>query len=309
MQLQAASIGEAIPRDNFDALIRSVFDSAVNMRLEGADRLITLLISDHDELPQGIRITDKNPALQSLTVGLRATCRGGILRFDSSPITIDLRGAPIWRCRVTELNTDMQSPSVIEAWSTAWDLLNKQQRLKKTELIAGDLFKLNTGSLLAQKLGKSVLQLVPATEQFDVQGCSRAAEKMIGLGPGVTPSGDDLLIGYLAGLWSTAGSHQQQSSFIRSFGISLMKMAKQTNEISRTYLYHAIHGQFSSNLSTLAEAITTGHQIEKAIQAAMRVGHSSGMDSVTGLLIGLAVWNQKSPNPLASRGETGTHFS
>lgn len=291
MQLQATSLGEAIPRANFDATIRSVFDSAVNFRLANEDRLITLLISDRYELPQGIRINDKNISLQSLTVGLRAASRGGILRFDSSSLTIDLRGAPVWKCRVPELHADMLVPVAMQAWSSAWEFLNRQQRLKHTEIVADDLFQLDAGSLLNRKLSQPILQLVSAAEQFDVQGAIHSAKKMIGLGPGVTPSGDDILIGFFAGLWSLAGDDQAQLSFMHSFGESLLNVAKQTNEISRTYLYHAGQGQFSSSLSNLAEAIALGGQVESAIHEAMRVGHSSGMDSVTGLLIGLCVWN------------------
>ena len=99
MQCYAASIGEAVPHDNFDALVQSVFHSAVNLRLTNADRLITLLISDHYELPQGIRITAKNAPLQDLRVDLQAAARGGIVRFESSPLTVDLRRAAVWKCR------------------------------------------------------------------------------------------------------------------------------------------------------------------------------------------------------------------
>jgi len=292
MQLHAVSIGEAVPRAAFDAVIQSVFDSSVNLRLADEDRLITLLISDYYELPQGIRVTANDLSLQSLTMNLRAASRGGILRFDSSPLAVDLRGAPVWKCRVPELHADMRSPAAQKTWSTAWDLLNEGQRLRNTDIIADDLFQTNAGSQLSQRMSRPVMQLVAATEQFDVQSAVRAAEKMIGLGPGVTPSGDDILIGFLAGLWSMAGGNQMQLSFIRSFGDALMQIAKQTNEISRTYLHHATQGQFSGSLSNLAEAIATGGDVEHATREAARVGHSSGMDSVTGLLAGLAVWKK-----------------
>ena len=121
----------------------------------------------------------------------------------------------------------------------------------------------------------------------------QAAHKIIGLGPGVTPSGDDILIGFLAGLWSLAGGDQQLLLFIHSFGNALSQMAIQTNEISRTYLYHAAQGQFSSSLLNLAAAIARGGAVEQPVQIAMGVGHSSGMDSITGLLIGLCVWNKE----------------
>jgi hypothetical protein len=291
MQLHAASIGEAIPRESFDALIQSVFDSAVNLRLANEDRLITVLISDHYELPQGIRITTKNFSLQSLAVEHQAASRGGILRFDSSSLAIDLRGAPVWKCRVHDLNTNMRLPVTQKAWSTALGLLTREQKLKNTDIRADDLFQIDTGSPLSQRMSRPVMGLIAAVEQFDMKGSIHAAEKMIGLGPGVTPSGDDILIGFLAGLWSMAGSNQTQLSFIRSFGNEIIQIAKQTSEISRTYLYHAAQGQFSSSLSYLAKAIGTGNRIEQATQEAMRVGHSSGMDSVTGLLVGLCVWH------------------
>jgi hypothetical protein len=293
MQIHAASIGEAVPRENFDALIQSVFDSAVNLRLADEHRLITVLISDHYELPQGIRIATKNISFQSLTIGHHTASRGGILRFDSSPLAVDLRGAPIWKCRVRDLNTDMRSPVTQKAWATALGLLTKEQKLKNTDLRADDLFQIDTGSVLSRRMSRPVMGLISSTEQFDIKGSIHAAEKMIGLGPGVTPSGDDILIGFLAGLWSMAGGNQTQLSFIRLFGNEIIKIAKQTSEISRTYLYHAAQGQFSSSLSTLAKAIATGNGVEQATQEAMRVGHSSGMDSVTGLLIGLCVWNAR----------------
>jgi len=292
MQLHAASIGEAIPRENFEAVIQSAFDMAVNLHFPKEDRLITLLISDHYELPQGIRIESKDIRFQSLTVGLLAACRAGVLRFESSPLTIDLRGAPVWKCHVSELNVNMQSASAERSWTDVWQILNIGQRLNKMEIVADDLFQLNAGSLLSQKISRPVLQLISSTEQFDIPGSIHAAGKMIGLGPGVTPAGDDILIGFLAGLWSTSGKVQRQLSFIHSFGDRLMEIAKQTNLISRTYLYHAMQGQFSSSLSNLAEAIALGSEnLRGTAETAMRVGHSSGMDSVTGLLMGLCIWN------------------
>lgn len=299
MQFHATSVGPAVPQDDFDAVIQSVFDSSVNLRLENEDRLITILISDHYELPQGIRLDVKNVPLQSLTIELRAFCRGRILRFDSSPLTIDLRGASVWEAKLPII--DITKPSIRQAWSMIWQTLNRQQRLKQTDLIADDLFQAEKGSLLTRKLSQSVLELIAATKRFDVEASADAAQTMIGLGPGVTPTGDDILIGYLAGLWSTVGEDKERLALIELFGKALLQLADQTNEISCTYLYHAIHGQFSSSLINLLNAIDAGDekQILIATKDALRVGHSSGMDSVTGLLIGLTVWDNSSSTLLS----------
>jgi Protein of unknown function (DUF2877) len=291
MLFYAVSIGSAIPHDDFDAVIQSVFDSSVNLRLEGQDRLITVLISDHYELPQGIRLDVKNVPFQTLTVDSRAVCRAGILHFSSSPLTIDLRGASIWEAQLTSI--DITKPAIRKAWSTIWQALNRQQKLKQTDLIAEDLFQPDKGSSLTRKLSRPVLDLIAATKRFDIEAAPDAARRMIGLGPGVTPTGDDVLLGYLAGLWSMAGDEKEKLAFIESFGEILLQVTDQTSEISRTYLYHAVHGQFSSSLINLANAIADGQNdhLLSTTKDALRVGHSSGMDSVTGLLIGLAVWD------------------
>lgn len=291
MNFQAASIGEAVPHEPFDGRVQSVFDSAANLRLADEDRLVTLLISDHYDLPQGIRIWTEARPLQTLTPGQHAAARGGILRFDETPLSVDLRGASIWRCRIPELDLDMESIASQRACAITWDLLNREQRDKNTEIMADDLLQTNAGSPLSRRISRPFRELVSSAKQFDTRGAIRAAADMIGLGPGVTPSGDDILIGFLAGLWSTAGKNGHQLAFIRSFGTELIQLAKGTSEISRTYLLHATQGQFSSSLTHLAESVANGGDVEAAAQTAMRVGHSSGMDSVTGLLIGMCIWN------------------
>lgn len=291
MQIHASSVGEAVPPETFDAVVHSAFDSAANLRLANEDRLITVLVSDRYELPQGIRIAGSDVPIRSLDPGRRAACRGGILRFDSFPLSIDLRHAPVWKCRVPGLALEMGSHGAQAAWSRAWELLNRRQRQQNSDIVADELFRMQARSLLGRKISRPVMQLIASADGFDVQRSIQAAEGLIGLGPGVTPSGDDVLIGFLAGLWSLSGQHAKRQSFVRSFGRDLLRIARQTNEISRTYLYHAVQGQFSSTLSTLVEKIGTGGNVESAVREALQVGHSSGMDSVTGLLISLAVWN------------------
>jgi hypothetical protein len=293
MNFQAVSIGSSVPRDHFDATVQSVFDSSINLRLDHHKELVTVLISDHYDLPQGIRLDVKNVPFQSLTVGLQASCRGGILRFSSSPLTIDLRRARIWDGRLPRTSIDPQKPSTGRAWSIVWQSLNRQQRLKQTDLIARELFQSDTGSLLTRKLGQPIQQLITATKRLEPHTSAEAAAKMLGLGPGVTPSGDDILIGYLAGLWSTTTGHHQQLNFLSNFGNLLSALTEETNEISRTYLHYATKGEFASGILALVSAISDGEELTilSAAKDAMRVGHSSGMDSVTGLLLGIAAWS------------------
>jgi hypothetical protein len=121
---------------------------------------------------------------------------------------------------------------------------------------------------------------------------------MICLGSGLTPSGDDLLVGYLAGLWSAVRDINTRYQYVEKLGKTIMLCAHRTNDISRTFLNHASQGQVSSVLADLAEAISTGETSECLLgstESAMRLGHTSGMETVTGLLMGLIAWEGDLP--------------
>ncbi len=139
----------------------------------------------------------------------------------------------------------------------------------------------------------SARDLSIAARQADALSAAAIATDMIGLGPGLTPAGDDYLVGFMAGLWSSAGMQMERQNIIASLGRGITRQAQKTNDISRTYLVHAARGQVSSRLADLAEAIQRGegsNRLSGIAQAAIQVGHTSGIESAAGLLAGLSVW-------------------
>ena len=295
MVLKAISIGDAVPRMDFDATVHSVFRSAINLRLNNGDNLLTLVTSSEADLPQGIRVD--SPADFSFEIfhaGEPMTCRDDTLRFASSALTIDLRGAESFICDLPSLQADMANPSAATAWQRVWQALNERQVQSQAEIIAQDLFRFDETirAGVPRKAGEAMRGLFAATRQFDLAAAS-SLDGLVGLGSGLTPSGDDLLVGYLAGLWCSVLDKSERKQFVSDLGKVVVHLSQQTNDISRTYLYHATRGQVSSRLADLAEAICCGENSDRlltTVESAMQVGHTSGMDAVTGLLIGLAVW-------------------
>ncbi len=307
MYIEALSVGCGLPRADFAACVHSVFQSAANLRLARGSRLLTLLASSQADLPQGIRLdTPQGFSFKRLSLGEKATCRDDILRFEDSSLTIELRGASRWKCDLPSLNADMTDPPVAAAWKSVWQALSERQALSGSELLAGDLFRLEetVRAGLPRKAKEAMRDLIAVTLRYDLTATS-AVGALIGLGPGLTPGGDDLLVGYLAGLWCTVRDSNERAGFISTLGKTVIRLSRQTNDISRTYLYHAARGQVSSRLAALAEAICRGDNSDRlldAAEAAMRVGHTSGMEAVAGLLVGLTVWNNsKTPPPLSHR--------
>jgi hypothetical protein len=295
MYFKAISVGDAVPRTDFDAAVHSVFRSAVNLRLDKGHRLLTLVAPNEADLPQGIRVdTPAGFSFEICRAGELVTCRDDILRFDS--LTIELRGARRWKCDLPSLHADLTNPSAATAWQCAWDALNKRQVQLNAEIIAENLFRSDAAIRAGapRTAGETMRGLVDATQKHDFFTAASSVRPLIGLGAGLTPSGDDLLVGYLAGLWCAVLGNSDRAQFVANLGKAVVRLSRRTTDISRSYLYHAARGQVSSRLADLAEAICRGDNLERVnvtVESAMQVGHTSGMDAVTGLLIGLVVWD------------------
>ena len=132
-----------------------------------------------------------------------------------------------------------------------------------------------------------------------------AVRGLIGLGPGLTPSGDDLLGGLMVALISTAGcdilgansvsyaAGIRHSAMIRELANCIANNAPQgTNRISIAMLGSAVLGVGNDAQHQLLNSIFQpeyeSNQIEVALRLA-QIGHTSGWDSLVGLLIGVCL--------------------
>ena len=295
MHLKAISIGDAVPRTDFDATVHSVFRSAVNLRPAKGSLLLTLIASGEADLPQGIRVNfPEGFSFERLCIGSKVICQDNFLDFENSSLMIELREAKRWKCDLPALGADMANPTVAAAWKCVWQFLNERQRRLEAEIVAEALFRSDepAQSAISRRAGEAIYALLDATRRYNLDHTSML-NTLIGLGSGLTPSGDDLLVGYLAGLWCTVQDRCERVQSVSKLGKAVIHLSRQTNDISRTYLYHASQGQVSSRLADLAEVICRGENSDRilsSVESAMRVGHTSGMDAVTGLLIGLATW-------------------
>lgn len=294
-------MGEAVPRQDFEATVHSVFPEASNLQSGKRGRLITLLTTECADLPQGIRL-DTSPGFSFERVlhrGDRIICRYRKLTDVHESLSIDLHQAKRWKCNLPDLDPDEIAPPVIAAWSSVWQALDERQKRIHAEIRASKLLSAGSsgGISFSVIMGGSIRELVKAARDLDLNIMTIVA-RLIGLGPGLTPGGDDFLVGFLAGLYCTIGKKGERLAFFSLLGKMVTQLSSQTNDISRTYLLHATRGWVSSRLVDLAEAIARGEEAERLLLAAedaMRVGHSSGMEAVTGLLFGLATWGKGLP--------------
>jgi hypothetical protein len=125
------------------------------------------------------------------------------------------------------------------------------------------------------------LLTVLAAAVGDDDGSVAAAVGLLGRGPGLTPSGDDMLAGFLVG----AAAFGIDAGALRR-AIEVMAPAR-TTALSAALLWHAARGECVDELAAVAAVLTgqSGQEAERAVSRLLSVGHSSGAALARGLVL------------------------
>jgi len=108
------------------------------------------------------------------------------------------------------------------------------------------------------------------------QGCAvaAAARQLAGLGHGLTPAGDDYLLGAMTALW-LLGERQTPA-------IIAQNAAPHTTTLSGAFLLAAAQGQFTEPWHQLADALAGQYEPSAALDRIARLGATSGRDALAG---------------------------
>lgn len=154
----------------------------------------------------------------------------------------------------------------------------------------GDSVDLETGNAKVWKPVRSVSGGVPLIEIPDsiaapaesflrwLEGEGSADEALIGLGPGLTPAGDDFVGGAMIAL--RAFGHVAAAERIAAWALPLAKA--RTNRISRAHLECAARGEGHEALHDWLAAPSGANLARLA-----SIGHSSGLDAAAGASLAL----------------------
>lgn len=134
---------------------------------------------------------------------------------------------------------------------------------------------------------KERVQRVVRNGLSDLEGLKRAVAAMIGLGVGLTPSGDDFLVGLLLAL--SVGLPGRMEPVLEELRAHIRRFSDGTNDISRQYLFCACRGEYGLRLHELLQAGAEGKGIRTALEKTAEIGHSSGVDTLNGLLAGIKI--------------------
>ncbi len=134
----------------------------------------------------------------------------------------------------------------------------------------------------------------------NLEAAERAAVRIMGRGPGATPSGDDLLVGLLAG-WMVCGPRRPASR--RLIRALVEQAATRTTRLAEEFYYHLAHWRLSDPLAILLGAVTAGTepQVLAAARAMAEYGATSGLDTITGVECYLRACGRVWPRPTVDR--------
>ncbi|GAA4227144.1 hypothetical protein FHR32_000179 [Streptosporangium album] len=131
------------------------------------------------------------------------------------------------------------------------------------------------------------------------EGCAQAslvrgvmaAEQLVGLGPGLTPSGDDMLAGLLVALRHLgAAAGVPRAVWLAGWLAAAVTFDARgrTTPISATLLHCAARGEASGEVLAVLRGLAGRQALDPALHRLLRLGHTSGADLAWGLRIGLA---------------------
>ena len=121
------------------------------------------------------------------------------------------------------------------------------------------------------------------------------ALNLIGLGQGLTPAGDDMLVGFLA----MVNHAQEDSGFTRELHKIIRDSLHKTADISSQALVNALNGDYHEYIQNCIRDLCEGGQEEVYISAAslMSIGATSGSDIACGMYYGMLNKNGHSATP------------
>jgi hypothetical protein len=168
----------------------------------------------------------------------------------------------------------MQADIDPEAVKRAWQVLRTHGRPGGFERLPG--------------MHAPVTEIQQAIAGGDEAQMLEAARGLIGLGPGLTPSGDDFLVGCLRGLWLIRRNERARRQRLDRWPTALLPdLDECTTRVGAEFIRYALQGAFAEVLDQAALSLlipSHPQTVQSAVGRLLTQGETSGTDTALGLL-------------------------
>lgn len=256
-----------------------VYQQVINIQLAHADRFVTLAKSQVVQTPDMIKISEDdvfnacvkhiNPSSNVYLIGYNT------LMIDD--VVIDFHHADLWSGRF------IRYPDSVQVTEQMIKQLKKFLiRKGKTQGILGS-YQVVMNNQPSDALSLHQDALKDRLMMFKQWPTLEVMKQFIGLGIGLTPSGDDFLLGLFSVFHYY---HTSEWRLVLEYKADLLQYIKErTTLVSYYMLKQMIYGQTNEALKIVIE---TGPDMTlKDLEMFLHIGSTSGTDMLVGVLVGL----------------------
>ena len=275
-----------------EARIHSVFERVINVEI-GRGRLMTLAASESENAPDTIVTNICSWSEADLEPGRAVRHADGVV-FLGEGVRISLARAMPWHCRLPMYAADPDRLRTTLAMARG-QLAKQGKGISVTGENKADANQKPEGSVdqaLRSVFARASNGLCAALAGGDLEAAQGHVEQLVGLGPGLTPAGDDFLLGLLTAL----NIPESPAYALRTVGSFVLNCAdRQTHLVSLAALRHAAEGRARESVVALCEALMRGDSatLRSGLERVLRIGSSSGTEIALGLLSGFAIHLQR----------------
>ena len=274
--------------------VHSVFNKATYITFD--ETLLALLSDELPRMPNSVRLHSvvSGELFPSLQPGMEVCVGNNTLVIPTRNFSLQLSDTPSWEPKPDVAAYPWNHATVAQHTRLLTQFLAEKQYEEGLAPVVGPLFleqPLQETPLSRMAMPKLRL-LAQASWRENIAGIEEATLGLAGLGPGLTPSGDDVL-GGVAAIMTLLSPQLSADSISRKHIASIIAtVAKpRTTKLSGVLLEFASRGEVSEQLGSLlltlmlpAEAYET---VQKAADRVLAFGASSGGDTLLGILLGL----------------------
>ncbi|WP_083402182.1 DUF2877 domain-containing protein [Bacillus sp. MUM 116] len=273
---------QRVNTSKLSGFIHSTFNRTFNFFCRENGELYTIASSQMDNGPNTIVIEENSFEKLNLEVNDIVYSNHHIL-YIADKMAITLERVENWESILPTYPEDLNSLKInLNKMKSYIDIHGKSGGIKKA--LSQTPFEKEMSNLLEKRTNLLFSELL----KNQMPNALQHAVSLIGLGPGLTPSGDDFLVGLFT-ILNMRNSPFKPDNF---FCEEVVKKAKSlTNDISFMALKKASRGQVRESIIALVQSLINGKENELilSLKNVLNIGSSSGTDIALGLICGLEV--------------------
>jgi len=273
--------------------VHSIFTNGFNIKMD--DSLIFIGNKKNGLLPFGIHLQEEDifKSISHVRNGETVFWNEITNSLEFPAISIRIEKGHSYKNELSSLKNNLVFESGFERLCSQLTTLNALTGLDVNIQIFLNKLK-DTGERNWLGIEPYLMMLIEAAMSNDEYLIDKTLRYFLGRGKGLTPSGDDLIVGLLA---FDAISHFISTQFYKQLSM-LLESEPITTDVSREYLRYAARHEFSSSVTELVNLLANGDtaNFQHTFKNLLGVGHSSGLDTIFGILIGMLAFKKQTNN-------------